>query len=391
VSAGPGQPPAEADLAARIDTAYDIIFARELDTAEALLSEAETHASAAGYSRQRIRAIYWLAYIASLRGEHFLGEQLLAEALRLAEAEHSDALVAGIHFSLARVHMMRGRLSDAEDALGLALMHANNSQDVRRQADAYGLQGTCRRSLGLLEDAYEYINTSAALWRSIPMEEIALIETLLDLHVVAFELGEDAAAQAAFDEAEALPASHLHERLLARGYLQLAVQNLVLGQFGSAESFLARAEQMKGNLLDYESRLEFELVRGKYELAAGNARAAGLHFEEAKRLAQNTQSRFRLAEVRLEHARALIKLGELGHALALLLDIEVAFEMFGAQTLLAQTYCLWTRYYIAEKRPEAALAAMARARKIADALRPHAGRTLEADLRKAEAALETLG
>jgi tetratricopeptide (TPR) repeat protein len=378
VSAGPGQPPAEADLAARIDTAYDTIFARELDTAEALLSEAETHASAAGYSRQRIRAIYWLAYIASLRGEHFLGEQLLAEALRLAEAEHSDALVAGIHFSLARVHMMRGRLSDAEDALGLALMHANNSQDVRRQADAYGLQGTCRRSL-------------AALWRSIPMEEIALIETLLDLHVVAFELGEDAAAQAAFDEAEALPASHLHERLLARGYLQLAVQNLVLGQFGSAESFLARAEQMKGNLLDYESRLEFELVRGKYELAAGNARAAGLHFEEAKRLAQNTQSRFRLAEVRLEHARALIKLGELGHALALLLDIEVAFEMFGAQTLLAQTYCLWTRYYIAEKRPEAALAAMARARKIADALRPHAGRTLEADLRKAEAALETLG
>ncbi len=372
----------------RIDSAYDIIFERELESAEALLIETEQQSIAGGFRRQLIRSIYWLSYIASLRGEHFLAEQRLAEALRMATQDGADALIAGIHFSIARIHLNRGRLRDAEDALGLALMHANNSQDVRRQADAYGLQGICRLHLGLLEDAYEYVNTSATLWRSIPQEKIALTETLLDLHIVAFELGRDIDAQAAFDEAEALKATHLHERLLARGYRQLTVQNLLLGHFSAAAGFLEQAEQLKGNLSDYESQLDFELVRGKYELAAGNAEQAGAHFAAAKRLGQNTQSRYLLAEVRLEHARALIKLGELDHALALLLDIEIAFEMFGAQSLLAQTYCLWTRYYIAEHRPDAALAAMRRARQIADNMRPHLGRTLDIDLRRAEAALE---
>jgi tetratricopeptide (TPR) repeat protein len=266
-------------------------------------------------------------------------------------------------------------------------MHANNSHDLRRQADAYGLEGVCRRSLGLLQDAYEYMQTSAGLWRELPDEVIALSETLLDVHSVAFELGDDAAAQAAFDEAAALQTSDLHVRLLARGYLQRAVQRLVLGELEDATRQLSEAVRRLGNDADHEIRLELELVRGKCALAAGRPDEAGAHFAEAKRLAQNTQSRFRLAEARLEHARALIELRDLDHAEALLLDAEIAFEMFGAQSCLAQTCCVWTEYYVAAGRRDAAEAAFSRARRIAGALRPQLGRTLEADLREAEAAL----
>lgn len=372
------------ELAARIDAAYDLIFGRQLDEAAALLAEAEAQARALSDHRQLIRAIYWLAYIATLGGEHFHAEQQLGAALALAKAEAAPALIAGIHFSLARIHHMRGQLRDAEDALGLSLMHANNSGDKRREADAYALLAIVRMNQGLLEDAWEYCEAACLLFKQLPQEEHAATETLLDLSSIAFELGRDTESEAIFTEAMGLDSSQVHARLMSRGYLQRGLQALLLGETELAGQRLAEAEALGGAVLDYETQLDIELARGRYRHALGDYAQAAEHCINATRIAQNTQSRFRLAEVRLARSRTLMALGQSEKALAVLSDAEVAFEMFGAQQLLAQTCCVLARFRQAEGRVVAAGVAIQRARSIIAAMKQPVGRTLAQELALAE-------
>lgn len=377
----------EEEVAAHIDAAYDLIFGRELAEADAQLVKTEAVSLRLGLRRQLIRSIYWRSYISTLRGEHFVAEQRLREALDLARLEASDALVAGIHFSMARIHHMRGQLTNAEDELGLALMHANNSGDKRRQADAYGLMGTCRRNQGLLEDAFEYITVACALYKELQHEEHAATETLLDLSNIAFELGRDSLAEESFAEAMALDSSQIHARLMSRGYQQRAIHLLLLGDTAAAGEQLSQATALAGEVLDYESQLDRELAVGKYRHALGEYDDAAQHFVNATRLAQNTQSRFKLAEVRLGRARTLMRLGQPEKAHAVLSDAEVAFEMFGAQQHLAQTCCVLARFRLVEGREAAAKVALERARGIISAMKQPVGRTLAAELERAEAVL----
>jgi tetratricopeptide (TPR) repeat protein len=376
----------EAKIAERIDAAYDQIFERELDAAELMLGQCQTAAQTAGLIRQLIRSIYWLSYIASVRGEHFLAEQRLNTALVLAEKEENAALIAGIHSAFARLHFMRGRIDDAELALERALMYAHNSHDLRREAESYGLQGACRRSLGHFDDAHEYLQAAAVLWRNLPHEEVALTETLLDLSSVAFEIGMDEISAAAFSEAQHIVSGPAHPRLMSRGYVQQALCHLMLEDAPSAAALLEQARDLAGAAPDYASQLDLAAAYGRYYCAVGDHAPALAHFSRALRLAQNAQSRFTVAELRLEYARALVGARELEQAQAVLSDAEIAFEMFGAKPRLAQAYCIWTLCRLAEGRVDAAAAALSRAQELAGSLR-QAGRTLTADLIAAQSAL----
>lgn len=377
----------ETAIAEQIDAAYDLIFARELPEADTLLAVAEAQSQGLGLRRQLIRSIYWRSYILTLRGEHFSAEQRLREALELARHEASDGLIAGLHFALARIYHMRGQLGNAEDELGLALMHANNSGDKRRQADTYALLGICRRNQGLLDDAYDYISTACALFKELPHEEHAATETLLDLSDIAFELGRDDLAAEVFAEAMGLDSGQIHTRLMSRGHQQRAAQRLLLGDLPGAQAELRQAAALAGEVLDYESQLDLELASGKYLHAVGDYAAAAQHFVNATRMAQNTQSRFRLAEVRLERARTLMAQGEPEKAHAVLSDAEVAFEMFGAQQHLARACCILARFRVLEGREGAARVALSRARALVAGVGQPVGRTLEAELRAADAEL----
>jgi tetratricopeptide (TPR) repeat protein len=337
-----------------------------------------------------VRSIYWLAYIASLRGEHFLAEQRLGEALALAEQEGSDALIAGIHFAVARLHHLRGRLHETEDALELAMMYAIRSHDMRREGDVYGLQADCRRELGQLEDAYEYLKAATVLFRTLPDEQVALTWLLLELSNIAFELGNDEAATTAREEATSVGGTLESKTSLAKGHFQLADQAVMRSDLAEAKRQLAAGLPLVGTGAEPGNELERMLPQARYLLAAGNADEAEALYASAGQIAQATYRRFQLAEIRLGHARALLALGRLDEARATLMDAEVAFEMFGAQRLLAQACCVWTHYFLAEGRYDAAAAALKRAERIADTLRPAIGRTVEAELRLAHAAVDAV-
>lgn len=377
----------EAALAARIDAAYDLIPSGRPDEVDALLAAAEAEAQAAGLRRQVIRAIYWRTHIATLHGEHFHAEQRLGEALELARAEASDALIAGLHYALGRIHFMRGQLDYAEDELGLALMHANNSGDKRRQADAYTMLGACRRNQGLLDDSWEYNIAAYTLYSEMIDEQRATANVLLDMSDIAFELGWDGEAQDAYDKAMSICSKETHPRMMSHGLIQRAEQLLLLDRLDQAAELLTQAAELDQAMMAQAGQFDLELAWGKYFHARGELERAAECCIHATRLAQNTQSRFQLAEARLQRARTLMALGQGEKALAVLSDAEVAFEMFGAQQLLAQTCCLLARFRLAEDRNTAAKMALERAQGIVAAMKQPVGRSLAAELELTEAAL----
>jgi hypothetical protein len=98
------------------------------------------------------------------------------------------------------------------------------------------------------------------------------------------------------------------------------------------------------------------------------------------------QSRCHIAWIRLERVPGLIALGALDQVRAVLLDAELAFELFDAQINLGRTFCAWVLFFRATGNLDGARAALDRAASIAGKLRPQHGIHLEADLKSARSA-----
>jgi tetratricopeptide (TPR) repeat protein len=350
-----------------------------------LLEDLLRRCMAAGIKSLAARALLMLSYTSDVNGEYSLSEQRINAALHLVEDLNLDSVNAHCYVSLARVRVQRGQLLDAEAALGQAMMYAKRAGSPAQEANVYVLQGECRWQQGLLEDAFDYYDAAAGLYRG-RNNDPALIGVLNDLNNVAFELERDGAAEAALAEAAELQRVSGAAPNVVEALVQAAMQRLVLGDLPAAWELLGQAQHRMIGRSDYHWVMALELGLGRYFAAVGLRGEANAHFAKAKRVAQQKQNRFRLAEIRLEHAGSLIDGDELEHALAVLIDTETAFELMGMQLGLARTHCAWTRYYAATASPEAAELAFQRAQATAGKL-AHPGRTLAADLRRAQVAL----
>jgi hypothetical protein len=369
-------------LAAQVDRAHALLQARRLHAAHKLLAATERAAALAGQHHQQGRALYWLAALAGLRGEHLLAEEYLAAALDLSRQHGLTALQAGFHFAEANNRYMGGRIAEAERALGSCQMLAQQSGDLRRQAAAYGLQGDCSVCRGRLEDAFAYYALAADLLRSCE-EWGGLMAVLVDSMGVAFQLEQDIVVEQMNAEILSYRDFPNHTRFVARSLIQQATNQLVQNNLPRAEQLLAEAAS-HADLRAYWDRMDFEVAHGRLALARGHATHAVRHFAVARRLAQANHSRFRLAETRLEHARAQLALGRRRAAGEALVDAELAFEHIEALGLLAQTHCIWAQLMQASGRTEAARAALKRADALAQRLGSPAGRSLRADLRRTQ-------
>jgi hypothetical protein len=167
---------------------------------------------------------------------------------------------------------------------------------------------------------------------------------------------------------------------------QLATNQLVTGNVETARQLLAQATAT-ADVRAYWDRLDLELAAGRLALALAQPSEAARHFTVARRLAHAKHSRYRLAEVRLEHARAQLALGRRQQASEALVDAELAFEHMEALALLAQTHCAWAHLLQSANRPAAARAALHQAEELAQRLGSHGGRSLQAELQRARHAL----
>jgi tetratricopeptide (TPR) repeat protein len=353
--------------------------------AEAVGNEFLTVARKSGQMTSVAQALRGLALIASMRGEYFHSEQLLDEAQRIAEDFELRGELGRVLYARSVNQERLGLLDDAEQTLGIALMHANQAGDKHAQATIHVVQGEIAHWQARFDEAYQY-NMLAFDLHSEATEAHPWPMALIYAGKAALELGWDAEASAAFDKASTL-SGHAGYELDMSWAMAIRAQNcLLIDELETARELMAAA-QLQAKHQEIEIQLFFELVRGKLAVALGELHSALDCFAKAKRFAQQHQSRFLLAEVRLAHAHALILTGKLEHAACVLMDAQMAFEMLGARSYLAQTFCIWTTYYMALGRQDAARAALRRAKDQSKQLEPHPGRSLTAALAQAQAAV----
>lgn len=379
----PGDPAFDA-LAVQLEHGYELAVIGELEAAEAKLRDVHSAALAAEFHSIAARSLIHLAYVSDQRGSFVHSQRILRECLAYCEQHgyHPDAAAA--HYGLARGLVILGDLDQAEAELGKALMKAKVADRPIREADVYFQLGECRIRRGLLADALEYFRSAAELYQEHD-QVLMLMHSLLCVHDAAFKLGRDGEADEAFRAAEQLCGEAGTDRVLSAGYARQAALHLILGDVAAAEACLDKCAAYYEAKHDYDEELEIELARAMYALATGRLGEALERYGRAKRIAQKMHNRFRLAEIRLEHAKALIAYGRLEHAQAVLLDTELAFELFGARAMLARCQCCWANYYAIAGNSAATESALQRALQLIRELGSEAGRLLVHEFEQAQA------
>jgi LuxR family maltose regulon positive regulatory protein len=332
------------------------------------------------------RTLRQLARIAVLRGDYLRSEQLLTEALGIAEVLGDHAVACMCHYNFARQLQVRGRLREAEAALGEALMYARHSPDRAFIGLVYLQFAVCKQWLGVLDDAFSYAQEALQLFRETgDYDSLFFILTLAaDL---AHHQGDTAAAEAWLAEAAAMDTASGYANIMCGSYAEAAMRWLAAGDSALARSYLQRADALFDGRSDFDTRVLLHLARGVLSDAAGDCAAGEAEYRLAQRAAQQHQSRCHIALVRLSRAPGLIRLGDLERAQSALFDAELAFELFGSQINLGRTFCAWVHYSLATGSRGEAQAALAKAEAVARRVGPHSGLLLAADLAAAQAAL----
>jgi tetratricopeptide (TPR) repeat protein len=355
----------------------------QLDEAEQGMQVILKQARNAGLAELTGETLYRLSYVHDLRGDYYTSSEELAEALEIAAQEQLHRLSAACHFARGRQLMLRGRLSEAVDALSEALSYAKRSNSTARQGDVYVLQGQCCLRLGQLADAYSYVTEAIKL-----LDDNAsggLLHTLTAAAAIARQVRRDEEAAGYLRQAGTLSDHANYSRIMSEARAELALDLFALGDVDGATRELELAESLCG---DQGAGLELHLARGKRLDWQGSHGMAAEEYMAAQQLAQKRQSRYELAYTRLERVPGAIAAGRLGYAHAILLDAELAFESFGALISLGRTYCGWVRYFIATGNLVAGAAALKQAVAISSRVAPDLGLQFASDLNRAKLALQ---
>lgn len=354
--------------------------------AEQLLANGLAAARRDGNMPYVVKFLVATAGIAANQAEYFYAVQLLDEAQRVCGQFGLTGLMAWVHHIQGFNQAILGHLDAAEKINERGLMYANQAGETKTQALIYMIQGFISKWCGAFEDAYSYTENSREMFLALDDHYNATQCLVLACEAV-FELGRE-------DEASRILESVCGMELGVQSnvvrYWARSVrvsQLLLLGETAVATTMVAQIQAMVYAPGDAEMSIIGGLTLAKHKLAVGELEAALEELTRVKRAAQHYRSRLMLAEVRLEHARALIRMGRLDHASCVLLDTELTFEMHGARSFLARTYCAWTHYYIATRRSDAENALLTKAQDIARAMEPHPGRSLTVALAAAQAAL----
>ncbi|MFJ4617015.1 AfsR/SARP family transcriptional regulator [Streptomyces sp. NPDC088812] len=130
-------------------------------------------------------------------------EDLFTQALRRFEEDDDvfGAMYAGQ--SLAKVHIRQGRLAEARERLAACLEVTRQQQDTFGEALVLRTLGECRLAARDLDAAEEALRRALALWDGLGLP-LWRARTLRDLATVARGRGDDASAEAARAEAQAV-------------------------------------------------------------------------------------------------------------------------------------------------------------------------------------------
>jgi tetratricopeptide (TPR) repeat protein len=316
----------------------------ELEAAEAASTAVYQQALPAGMTEEACRAERCRAQIAIEQGAYARAEQLLDEALELAQANGDQRLTAGCYYARARKEALRGQYGEVESSLGLVLMHAREAGSKLYEAHAYSLLGHCRGCLGKLDEARDYWEAAIELYTLLNSES-HLLFSLLSQSAVLLELGDRAGSAAAFNQALALTDCPNYDQDIAGGYYAAAYFESLLGNTAAAAALLEQGQAAYAGTLDQQSELARLKAWGCYLAATGELDDALAYWLEALAYAQHRQNRYEVAEIRLGAARTLLLRGDLAPANAMLQDAQVAFELFSAGIMLARTFCAWAQYH----------------------------------------------
>jgi hypothetical protein len=292
---------------------------------------------------------------------------------------------------------MRGDLRAAEAELGDALMYAQRARSTvappTRRAYLEGMvyveYSVCRYWLGRLEDALTYACEALTLFEQEEDEDLQLF-TLAVAAEAAHQLGQEALAQDFLARAAAMRHISSYNNVMSGAYAEAALRCQALGDWAAAQSHLQQSEALFNAQCDFDSEILLRVARGRQLDQLGSFAAATGEYFAAQHKAQLHQSRCHIAWIRLERVPGLIALGQLDQVRAVLLDAELAFELFDAQLNLGRTFCAWAQFFCAEGNATGAQAALERAEGLARRLGAALGLPFAADLQRARHLVSTL-
>ncbi|HEX8458969.1 MAG TPA: sigma 54-interacting transcriptional regulator [Pyrinomonadaceae bacterium] len=293
-----------------------------------------------------LRVQLGLAY--NYTGDHPKAIALLNATLREATETASSAQLGAIYIALSRVYRHINEYPIARDNSQLALSHFRNTGDWRGMAEAYrGLalecifEGAYEQSLEYYEQALKivgdrpapymlgkiYANMAGACWfLKRPHDGIRYLEKAIDY----------------YERTE-------HKTSAVRGYNNLGINLMLVGDWARAESALERAFVLASEFEDETAKIEVVPMvldsLGELQMLRGNLLKAQEHLQRAVRLAQEHGNKWyacqalrTLARCHLSMEEAARALDESTQALSLAERIGDRQAVCDSRLLLAEVY-----------------------------------------------------
>jgi eukaryotic-like serine/threonine-protein kinase len=278
--------------------------------------EAETDLAAARRLYEKIgdrvgMADAWNAsgVVEESRGAYRQALEAYQEALKLRRTLGNERLMAQSYDNVGYIYYLQGQYEDA-------LVYWQQGLDLRRKIGEKSGVVFSLQNLGFLQTAQgqwdQAVRTFVdALEKSREIEQKdATVISLGNLGVLYELRGRFSAALASLDEALGIAGGMNFAAAQTEFTLKKAAVLLGLGRGEEAGALLAQAEKWVAATGNREQKADLEVLRGRWNLARGDAAAARAAFDRAQPLARESGSRTSLLRARLARAAARTEAAE---------------------------------------------------------------------------------